>query len=185
MVQTYVILNSRFTPLLTYFCCNLLSFIPVIIWENLLPIVKKIYLLLSICFVYILPQAQPLQTDSWKIKWNKKVILETGKENEAANTRKITGTDLEKNYFLEITYTEAGAKKEKTWNRSFIFFDENDKELLKKDSTRNATIAAAELKNLFVDKKKIKLYTIAVPADPDMAARVRVRRVHLCTLELQ
>ena len=65
-----------------------------------------------------------------------------------------------------------------------MFFDENDQELSRKDNTRNAKITAAELKKLFGDKKKIKIYTIAVPTDPDLAARVRVRRMHLCTLEL-
>jgi hypothetical protein len=144
---------------------------------------KKIILLLSLSFVYMLPQAQNLQSDSWKIKWNKKVILETGKSNETINTRNIKLADLKKNYVLEISYKESDPKKE--WNRSFLFFDESDNELLRKDSTRNTMIAAAELKKIFGDKKKIKIYTIAVPSDPDMAARVRVRRVHLCTLELQ
>jgi hypothetical protein len=146
---------------------------------------KKIFLLLTLSFVYMLPQAQNLQSDSWKIKWNKKVILETGKSNEAVNTRKIKLADLKKNYVLEISYKESDPKKEKEWNRSFLFLDESDNELLRKDSTRNTMITAAELKKIFGDKKKIKIYTIAVPADPDMAARVRVRRVHLCTLELQ
>jgi hypothetical protein len=146
---------------------------------------KKIFLLLSLTLAYLLPQAQPVQADSWKVKWNKKVILEADKENEAANTRKIRRADLKKNYLLEVSYKESDPKKEKAWTRSFMFFDETDKELLRKDSTRNAKITAAELKKLFGDKKKIKIYTIAIPTDPGMAARVRVRRVHLCTLELQ
>jgi hypothetical protein len=146
---------------------------------------KKMFLLLSLSFAYMLPQAQIQKADSWKIKWNNKVILETNKNDEAANTRKIKMAGLKKNYFLEISYKESDAQKEKAWKRSFIFFDENDKELLRKDSTRNAKITAAELKKLSGDKKKIMIYTIAIPTDPDLAARVRVRRVHLCTLELQ
>jgi hypothetical protein len=146
---------------------------------------KKIFLLLSLGLTYLLLQAQNAQPDSWKIKWNNKVILETSKSDEAANTRKIKSSDLKKNYFLEISYKEADPKKEKEWTRSFMFFDESDKEVLRKDSTRTTKISAADLKKLFGDKKKIKIYTIAIPTDPDMAARVRVRRVHLCTLELQ
>ena len=126
-----------------------------------------------------------MQTDSWKIKWNKKTILETGKENEIVNTKKIKRTDLDKNYYLEIAYKEADSKKEKEWTRSFLLFDENDVELLRKDSTRKVKINAAELKKIFAGKKKIRIYTIALPTDPNMAARVRIRRVHLCTLELQ
>jgi hypothetical protein len=146
---------------------------------------KKIFLLLSLSFAYMLPQAQSLQSDSWKITWNKKVILESGRNSEIANTRKIKAADLKKSYVLEILYKESYPKKEKGWIRSFIFFDETDQELSRKDSTRNTKISAVELKKLFGDKKKIKIYTIAIPSDPDLAARVRVRRVHLCTLELQ
>jgi hypothetical protein len=145
---------------------------------------KKIFLLLSLGLTYLLLQAQNAQPDSWKIKWNKKVILETSKTNETANTRKIKSADLKKNYVLEISYKESDAKKEKEWIRSFMVFDESDNEILRKDSTRNTMITASELKKLFGDKKKIKIYTIAIPADPDLAARVRVRRAHLCTLEL-
>jgi hypothetical protein len=145
---------------------------------------KKTFLLLSLGLTYMLLHAQNAQPDSWKIKWNKKVILETSKSDEAANIRKIKSADLKKNYVLEISYRESDAKKEKQWNRSFMFFDENDQELSRKDNTRNVKITAAELKKLFGDKKKIKIYTIAVPTDPDLAARVRVRRMHLCTLEL-
>jgi hypothetical protein len=144
---------------------------------------KKKFLLLILSFAYLLPQAQ--QGDSWKIKWNKKIILETGQENETANTRRIKEADLDKNCFLEILYKEADAKKEKEWNRSFIFFGENDSELSRKDSSRKIKISGAELKKLFGNKKKVMLFTIAIPTDPEMAAIVRVRRVHLCTLELQ
>ncbi|MDP4263172.1 MAG: hypothetical protein Q8941_11650 [Bacteroidota bacterium] len=146
---------------------------------------KKIFLLLSLSFAYMLSPAQPLKADSWKIKWNKKWILEANKENAASNTRKVKLAELNKNCFLEISYKEGDAQKEKTWNRSFLLFDENDKELLRKDSTRNAKIPAPELKKLFSDKKKIIIYTLAIPTDPDLAARIRVRRIHLCTLELQ
>ena len=146
---------------------------------------KKIFPLLSLSFVYMLLQAQNAQPDSWKIKWNKKVILETSKSDEAVNIRKIKSSDLKKNYILEISYKEADTKKEKEWTRSFMVFNESDNEIVRKDSARNWKITGAELKKLFGDKKKIKLYTIAVPTDPALAARVRVRRVHLCTLELQ
>ena len=143
---------------------------------------KKIPLLLLFVFTYGLTYAQ---ADSWKITWNKKVILQTSKSDEAANTRSIKAPDLKKNYVLEISYKEADAHSAKEWIRSFMVFDEADQQLLKKDSTRNVKITAAQLKKLFGDKKKIKIYTIAVPSDPDMAARVRVHRVYLCTLLLQ
>ena len=148
---------------------------------------KKTFLLISLIYTFLYAPAQPqtMNADSWKIKWNKKTILETGKENEPLNSKKIKKADLDKNYCLEISYKESDKKKEQEWKRSFLFFDETDAELLRKDSTRELKITAAELKEIFTGKKKIRIYTIAIPTDPELAARVRVRRVHLCTLELQ
>ena len=111
--------------------------------------------------------------------------MQTGETNESANVRTIKASDLKKNYVLEISYKEVDVAKEKEWIRSFMVFDESDQQLLKKDSTRHIKITSAQLKKLFGDKKKIKIYTIAIPSDPDLAARVRVRRMHLCTLQLQ
>ena len=146
---------------------------------------KKIFPLLILTLPCIIAHAQDFPSDFWKIKWNKKVILEAKHVNEVANVRQIKAKDLEKNYLLEVSYKKEDAKAEKDWIRSFLIFDENDRELLRKDSTRDMKITAAQLKKLFGNKKKIKIYTIAIPSDPDMAARVRVRRVHLCTLQLQ
>ncbi|MEI9807120.1 MAG: hypothetical protein WDO16_04095 [Bacteroidota bacterium] len=143
---------------------------------------KKIFLLLSLICTYMLSQAQ---SDSWKIKWNKKTILQAGKEDETANTKKIKRADLSKKYCLEISYQEADPAKEKEWTRSFLIYGDSDNDVLRKDSTRSIQVTAAELKKLFGDQKKIRIYTIAIPSDPDLAARVRVRRVHLCTLELE
>jgi hypothetical protein len=146
---------------------------------------KKIIFILSLSLAYLLPQAQTSVAGSWKIKWNKKIILETNKSDETANTKKIKAADLKKKYLLEISYNEADAQKEKEWKRSFMILDENDNELLRKDSIRHVTIAATELKKLFGNKKKIKIYTSAIPTDPDLAARARVRIVYMCTLVLQ
>ena len=126
-----------------------------------------------------------VKQDSWKVKWNKKVLLDATRENETANTKKIKKADLSKKYLLEITYKESDPEKEKAWKRSFLFFGDTDNELLRKDSTRNIVITAAELKKLLGTQKKIRIYTLVIPTDPDLAARVRVRRVHLCTLLFQ
>ncbi len=152
---------------------------------SLFPTIKKMTIFLSLSFVYMLGQAQDAQPDSWKITWNKKIILHSSTSNEAANVRKIKSADLNKNYILQISYKEADVKKEKDWIRSFTFFDETDNEITRKDSTRKVKIAAAELKKMFGDKKMVKIYTVAIPSDPNLAARVRVRRLHLCTLVVE
>lgn len=111
--------------------------------------------------------------------------MEAGNENEAINTRNIKRADLSKKYCLEIDYKESDPAKEKEWKRSFLFFGDTENELLRKDSSRNIKITAAELKKLFGDQQKIRIYTIAIPTDPEIAARVRVRRVHIATLVLK
>lgn len=148
---------------------------------------KKLVFLFSLAFGSILGFAQTRSgsQDTWTIKWNKKTLLQASKEDESANTKKIKQTDLSKNYCLEISYREADPAREKTWNRAFMFFGDTDTELLRKDSTRSTTITAEELRKLFGDQKKIRIYTVAIPSDPELAARIRVRRVHMATIELQ
>jgi hypothetical protein len=84
---------------------------------------------------------------------------------------------------MEVTYYDA--KGDKGLKRSIFFLDENDDELIREDDVSRVKISSKELKKAFAGKSKIKIFTIAVPTDPELAARVRVRRVHLCTLELK
>lgn len=128
--------------------------------------------------------AQSLEkTDTWTISLNKKIILSTSNEDETANTKKIQRSALTKKAaFLDIKYTQGRVRT--GWDRSIIFYDENDAELLSKNIKAGIKLSSKEMKKIATAGKKIKIYTIAVPADPKIAATVRVRRVHLCTLEL-
>ncbi len=121
--------------------------------------------------------------DSWKIKLNGKILLSSNAENETKNTKKIKKTGLNNTGSLDIVYKDVDPVS--GWKRSLLFFDENDNELIRKDSIKGTTkITTRSLKLLFTERKKIKIYTVSLPADPNLAASVRVRRVHLCTLEL-
>lgn len=148
---------------------------------------KNAFLLVAISLGWLFIQAQPqsMQADSWSIKWHKRTLIKTGTENEQVNKKTIKRDELNRNYCLQINYTESDPKKEKEWTRSFLLFDDKDHEILRLDSTRNATITAAELKKAVGDLNIIKVYTIALPKDPALAASVRVRRVHLGTIELK
>lgn len=143
--------------------------------------IKKVCLLI-LGLAWLSAHAQDPYSSYWTVSWNKKVILLSHASDETANTRTIKRSDLKKNYQLELTYKEGDPKMDKEWKRSIMVFDENDKELLRKDSTWYIKIKADELKKLFGDKKRLNIYTVATPVDPDLAARVRVRRVHLCSL---
>ncbi len=128
--------------------------------------------------------AQSLEkTDTWTISLNKKIILSTSNEDETTNTKKIQRSALTKKAaFLDIKYTQGRVRT--GWDRSITFYDENDAELLSKSIKADLKLNSKEMKKIAAAGKKIKIYTIAVPSDPKIAATVRVRRVHLCTLEL-
>jgi hypothetical protein len=118
--------------------------------------------------------------DSWKIKLNDTLSLNTNQENEIKNIKKISAAEWKKNGYLEINYKESEPNNK--WKRSFLFFDKEDNQLLTKNNITSLRIPVALLRKLFAGKKEIRIYTIVSPTDPNMA--VRIRRVHLCTLQL-
>jgi hypothetical protein len=141
---------------------------------------KKFILAALLLSTFTIMHAQ----DSWKIKLNSKLILTGTGEDEIKNTKNIKRTELVRTGTLDILYKESVPRE--SWRRSLLFFDENDNQLFSKDSVVTvAKINNATLNKLFTGKKKIRIYTVATPTDPDLAARVRLRRIHLATIELQ
>lgn len=122
---------------------------------------------------------QAQRKDSWKIKLNNKLLLATSKEDEKVNSKKVTSAEWKKNGNLEISFKESTPD---VWRRSFLLYDEQDNQLLTKDSVTFSKTPLAILRKLFAGKKEIRIYTIVSPLDPNIA--VRLRRVHLCTLQL-
>ncbi len=142
---------------------------------------KKICWVLPLLFFAMTTTAQ----DSWKIKLNGKLLLGSEAEDRNANIKKVKAAELNNDTgTLDVLYKEANPQA--GWKRMLTFVDENDHEKLRKDSvTAQTRVKLSTLKELFTGKKKISIYTISLPTDPELAARVRVRRVHLCTLELE
>lgn len=120
--------------------------------------------------------------NSWKVSLDKRTLLNTSEENEKKNTIKISQADLKKYKNFILNYTEK--EPQKGWRRTISFYDDNNNELSKQTGNR-FTIKSGTLKNLFQTSKIIKVYTVSLPTDPNLAAQVRVRRVHLCTLALE
>ena len=139
---------------------------------------KSLAIILT-CFLFAMTTNAQEQTDKWQIKWNGKAILSTAAESEKDNVRKV---DFNENTVLALSYKEATPKAD--WARSFLLFDEGDNELLRKENVSMTKIGSEELKKAIGNNKTIRIYTISLPTDPQMAAQVRVRRVHLCTLVL-
>ncbi len=120
--------------------------------------------------------------DSWKVTHNGKVRQTTSKENEAKNVISIKASDLKKPGTLSIAYTDKDP--EAGWERTITLFDTQDAEL----ETRKGAIVKVQNSRLLAlskNSKTIKVYTWAMPTDPELAARVRIRRVHLCTLVIK
>lgn len=138
---------------------------------------KKL-LLIPLFFITLLAAAQ----DRWTVKLNNKTLVNTTTENEKTNSKTVRPAEWKQQGYLEVVYKEAGTKKE--WRRSIFFCDENDNELIRKDDVTRVKIPVATLKKTFAGKTKINIFTTVAPTDPDLAARVRIRRVHLCTLVL-
>jgi hypothetical protein len=139
-------------------------------------------LVLSILFSTLITMAVNAQdTDSWLVKWDGEKVLSTSNEDKTANTKTVKVPSNPSKSKLEIEYKP----RKESLKRSFILFGKNDNELMRFEDTWSAKICYADLLKSIGDEKQIEIYTIAIPTDPDLAARVRVRRVHLCTLILQ
>ncbi|MGK2861332.1 MAG: hypothetical protein ACSLE0_05325 [Chitinophagaceae bacterium] len=139
-------------------------------------------------FIFLLMAVFPIMKqdgDSWKISFANKILLVANEEDQSKNIVSIRVADLNKpgNCFT-ISYLDLNKPAKKKWKRSILIFDESDNELLKKESS-SIKLSAAELGDLFKENKLIKIFTVSVPSDPAEAALVRIRRVHLCTLELK
>lgn len=120
--------------------------------------------------------------DTWTVVQGGKIRLKASGEDEAKNVVSIRSADLKKAGSLTITYVEA--ERQKDWKRTIMFVGPNDKELLKVEGPM-AKVQHAKLKALAAKYKTIKVYTMSLPTDPELAATVRVRRVHLCTITVK
>jgi basic membrane lipoprotein Med (substrate-binding protein (PBP1-ABC) superfamily) len=123
-----------------------------------------------------------LSQDSWKACLDKKVLLNTSNEDEKQNTRKISAGDLIKSKNFTLNYKESPPQK--GWERTIRLYDEKDHEL-KKQNGKKLTLKTSQLTALLDQYKTVKIYTLNSPTDPKLKERVRIRRVHLCTLILQ
>ena len=123
------------------------------------------------------------QSDSWKIYHNKKLLLTTSEESESKNVVTIKFADLQKAGQLSIMFVDRILNKD--WRRNIAILDEKDSTLYEQMGVHGVRIANSRLKKMSAGKTRIKIYTWSLPKDPNKAALVRIRRVHLCTLELE
>jgi hypothetical protein len=139
---------------------------------------KRLYILTLALLSVILGSAQ----DNWTVKMNKSIVLTGTTKTEQVKTKKLQSAQWKKNGFFEVIYKDK--EKEEGWARTIILGDEEGNDIIRKDNVTSLKLDLKFLREKFKTHNKIMVYTFKTPTDPDLAARVRIRRVHLCTLEL-
>lgn len=120
--------------------------------------------------------------DSWKVVHNGRQKLKTSVEKADGNVVYLSRADLQKTGNLSIIYSDA--EKQAGWTRTITMVDKGENEL--HTHTGNLfTISNVNLAKLFNKVNTIYVYTWALPDDPELAARIRIRRVHLSTIKLR
>ena len=121
--------------------------------------------------------------DTWIVKHNKIELLNTGKSDPVQNIIAITQTDLNKAGELVIMYKETNPQKK--WVRYLVVYDDAENILIQKKGISILKLSNVSLKKFLLKNSVIKIFTWNLPADPKQAAGIRVRRLHLCTIELK
>jgi len=140
---------------------------------------KKTMKLLLFITIFISTMNTNAQMGSWTIKLNSKKIITTSIEDENKNCKKLKSADWGKSGNLEISFKE---DEPDAWVRSFLFYDEDDNEIKRADSTTKFIISLEKLRALYQGKKSLIIYTVISPTDPNIA--IRMRRVHLYSFML-
>jgi hypothetical protein len=122
------------------------------------------------------------QSDSWKIFHNDKLLLNATVENESKNLLQIKRNEFDKSGQLTIEYKEESPTED--WQRTIGIVDVMDSTLFENTGSNTVNISNATMKDLITNHDKIKIYTWSLPKDPGKAALVRIRRTHLCTIEI-
>jgi hypothetical protein len=120
--------------------------------------------------------------DNWIVYLNKKPVLETSEESKENNIVYVKASILRSKNIFMLTYLED--EKQKGWSRSLMIFDSADRELKRIRGSR-LSLTNSNLLSILRKSRKIDIYTVSIPDDPAIRERIRVRRVHLCTLVLQ
>ena len=140
---------------------------------------KKIILLIA----FVLPVLCVVAQNSWKVKLNNKILVATNETDNTKYDKKVSRTEWKKNGSLEVSYKQ-DEEPQDGWVRTFYLIDEMGNTVIQKDNVNSIKISLKQLRKSFAGKKKIEIYTMVRPTDPEVAMRVRIRRVLLCTLEL-
>jgi len=134
---------------------------------------KHIFLLAFVLGLGFISKAQ----DRWTVLLNSNVLLTANAEDTTKNVVKVD--DLKKGSLI-VTYTPA--KVENQRKRRIMIYDMNDQELYSKEALSIA-VPVSSLKKWMLTSPQIKIFTLPVLGEE--GANVRLRRVHLATINLE
>lgn len=133
---------------------------------------KRVLVFIAIVFAGISARAQ----DHWTIQLNSDLLLTANQEDSLHNVARID--DIKKGSLI-VTYRPE--KIDNALSRMIAIYDDMDRELYMKE-TLILTLPTDKLKEWEDQTQKIRVYTWPVSKSPNIA--IKVRRVHLATIEL-
>lgn len=119
--------------------------------------------------------------DRWTVVHNGKTRLEA-KNESAKNSFFVKREELQQKGTLSIFIKDKSPRKD--WVRTILVVDEAENEI----ANGNGDLMKVSNKQLFkaaASARKIHIYSISLPSDPEKAALVRVRRIHLATIQFK
>lgn len=120
--------------------------------------------------------------DSWVVYLNKHQVMRAEEELPSSNRVLIKAAELNNSHVFTLTYFDTQLQDD--WSRFMMVNDSSDHELKRIESSK-LSYPNKDLLRLLRKHGTLHIYTWALPDDPELRQRIRVRRVHLCTLVLE
>ena len=141
---------------------------------------NKLVLILLFTFGTFMAEAQT----GWTVSYQKKVLLKNAVEDKEKNVVNIKKSTLKSTVFLQLNPVDADTAYNITIEAEAVGEEFTGLKSWEY-SGKAVSISGTELKTLFTGRKKLAFYYTAIPKDPNLAAVVRVRKVHICTVNLK
>ncbi len=119
---------------------------------------------------------------NWDVIFKKKTLLKNVEENIAANMITIKKSDLNSKNPFTIKFNNQDTANIITLE---AYTDSRSGLQSWKFTGKQIIIKGADFKKLFSGQSRIHFHYMAIPKDPALAALVRIRPIHVCTVVLQ
>jgi hypothetical protein len=130
------------------------------------------YLLLFLCTFSL---SHAVAQDHWTVTYDRNKVLHATAEDTLANRININP----KGGAVRLRYHEVPERND--WKRTLIVQDDTGREWQQVEG-HSLKLRHRALQKMAATVPRIEMYTSSLPADPERAATVRIRRVHLCTI---